>query len=131
MGQGPKPAKSKVGAKRSISPKPPKSDGATIRDLEKRLAATAEILRLISSSPADAQPVFDAIAVNALRLCDANGAVVGSVTHDGKTFYNGAGGHIATVEVRVEHGLPYPLVAECSPAGHSNSGRFWRSAWYA
>jgi two-component system, NtrC family, sensor kinase len=46
-----------------------------------RQTATAEILGVISSSPTDAQPVFDAIAVNALRLCGADGAVV--VRYDG------------------------------------------------
>ena len=49
--------------------------------------ATAEILRVISGSPADAQPVFDAIAVNALRLCDAEGVVVAR--------YDGALLHVA------------------------------------
>ena len=32
--------------------------------------ATAEILRVISSSPTDVQPVFDAIVRSAVRLCD-------------------------------------------------------------
>src|SRR5262249_50869484 len=36
-----------------------------------RETATSEILRVISSSPTDLQPVFDTIAANALRLCDA------------------------------------------------------------
>ena len=32
--------------------------------------ATAEILRVIASSPTDVQPVFDAIVRSAGRLCD-------------------------------------------------------------
>jgi signal transduction histidine kinase len=38
--------------------------------------ATAEILRVIASSPTSVQPVFDAIAENAARLCSANDAQV-------------------------------------------------------
>jgi GAF domain len=47
--------------------------------------ATADVLGIISRSPADAQPVFDAIAVNALKLCDAQGAVV--VRYDGELLH--------------------------------------------
>src|SRR5262252_8000411 len=105
MRRGPKPAKSKE-AKPRVARKSPKDDDATGRDLETRLAealqreaeatkreaealeqqaATAEILGIISNSPTDAQPVFDAIAVNALRLCDARGAVV--VRYDGALLH--------------------------------------------
>src|SRR5262249_43746623 len=43
--------------------------------------ATAEILKVISSSPTDVQPVFDAIAASARRLCD--GKYSGVLTYDG------------------------------------------------
>src|SRR5262245_56342420 len=91
MRRGPKPAKSKVASKPPVARKSPKNEDSRVRDLEKRLAealkreadaleretAASEILRIISSSPADVQPVFDAIAANAARLCDAvNGLVI-------------------------------------------------------
>jgi GAF domain-containing protein len=38
--------------------------------------ATSEILGVISSSPTDVQPVFETIAANALRLCDATFSAV-------------------------------------------------------
>jgi len=49
------------------------------RDLTEALAqqtATSEILRVISRSPTDVQPVFDIIAQRAGKLCDADVAVV-------------------------------------------------------
>jgi GAF domain-containing protein len=83
MRRGAKPAKAKVQAKPSGAGKSPTNEGFKVLDLEKRLAeaheqqaATAEILRVISSSPTNAQPVFDAIAVHALRLCHAHDVII-------------------------------------------------------
>ena len=50
-----------------------------LTDALEQQTATSEILRVISGSPTDAQPVFDIIAERAVKLCDAEISVVSRV----------------------------------------------------
>jgi GAF domain-containing protein len=52
------------------------------REALERQMATSEILRVISSSPTDVQPVFDAVAASGARLCDAIDAAIFRVDGD-------------------------------------------------
>jgi hypothetical protein len=65
------------------------------RELDQALdqqTATSEILRVISSSPTNLQPVLETILADAVRLCEShNGAIF---TFDGEVFHVGAGFNI-------------------------------------
>src|SRR5262249_4877771 len=53
-----------------------------------RQPTTADVLRIIAQSPTDLQPVLDAIATSAMRLCEASDAVIERL--EGERFYNAA-----------------------------------------
>ena len=81
-GSGPKNARTKVKARAAASKprsRPAASRGSSgdrLAEALAQVAATGEILRVISSSPADVTPVFDAIVKSAERLCDAEFSAV-------------------------------------------------------
>ena len=54
-----------------------------------RQTATADILRVISGSPTDVQPVFDAIVATAVRLLSCDFAIL--IRCDGSTYSPAAG----------------------------------------
>src|SRR5262249_31071225 len=61
--------------------------------------ATGDILRVISSSPTDAQPVFEAITQSAMRLCDGTLSVVSR--YDGELIHLGAYTHVSAEGVEL------------------------------
>jgi hypothetical protein len=77
MEQGRKTAKSEAGAKPRVARKAHERKGSEVPDSNPRLAealaqqaAVAEILRVMSASPGDVQPVLTAVAERAARLCE-------------------------------------------------------------
>jgi GAF domain-containing protein len=72
--------------------------------------ATSEVLRVISSSPAELEPVFQAILVNATRLCGAKFANLN--LYDGEVFRNVAFFNVppeyAEIRLRERGWRPHP-----------------------
>ncbi|HEY1863917.1 MAG TPA: GAF domain-containing protein, partial [Roseiarcus sp.] len=84
---------------------------AKTRDLQESLeqqTASAEILRVISSSPTDVQPVFDAIAHSAAVLCEATNGTVFRL-RDGLIHLVGHYSLSPTQLASVQHSFPAPL----------------------
>src|SRR4051794_36523082 len=82
----PKTHKRRPGKRQSHKPK---SETVELRELLRaavdRQAATAEILKVIASSPSDVKPVLDAIVKTAAYLCGADFAFV--YKFDGDMFH--------------------------------------------
>jgi hypothetical protein len=73
--------------------------------------ATADVLRVISSSPGELQPVFEAMLQNAVRICDAQFGNLGLLEGDGFQFV-------------AQHGAPpkYRDARQREPFVRANSG---------
>src|SRR4030095_1533505 len=71
---------------------------------------TAEILRVISSSPTDTQPVFNSILESATRLCDAHRGALHLFDGESRTLVAEQGASAAFAESRNRAPLrPGPL----------------------
>src|SRR2546425_4358508 len=122
MRRGAKPTKPKVEAKLPVAGKLRKNEASRVRDLEKRLAeaieqqtATSEILRIISNSPTDVQPVFATILASATRLCDASFGVLFRV--EGESLLLAAHHKLSSQEIAaLEQVYPQPLDGGAIPA---------------
>jgi len=79
---------------------------AETREALEQQTATAEVLKVISGSPTDVQPVFDAIAERAMMLCGANIAMV--MRYDGELIHVVAF-HGAEDEAMREINSVYPI----------------------
>ena len=89
---------------------------AAVAEYGEQHTATAEILKVIASSPSDLQPVFDIIAHNAAVLC---GSVFANVfTFDGEQLHFVASHNWVPKAMALAKGK-YPM----SPDMHQVSGR--------
>ena len=70
-----------------------------LRESLQQQTATADVLRVISSSPGELEPVFQAMLENAVRICEANFGTL--FRFEGETYYAAA-----------THNAPQELIAE-------------------
>ena len=79
-------AKSSRSAAKKSQPKQAQTTEELKRERDEaleQLAAASDILRMIARSPTDLQPVLDAVAESAARVCGARDALIYRIDGDG------------------------------------------------
>ncbi len=77
---------------------------AALTEALEQQTATAEVLRIISTSPTELQPVLEVVVKSAVRFCGADDAII--LRLDGETLW--AAAHHGPIPV--DFGLPVPCV---------------------
>ena len=88
--------------------------------------ATSEVLKVISSSPGELKPVFDAMLSNATRICEAtfgnlflrDGHIFTAVAVHSKESYADFWRHNPTIDLRGQPGIPLDRIVETKQVLH-------------
>jgi two-component system, NtrC family, sensor kinase len=76
---------------------------AQVTESLERQTATSEILRVIASSPTDLDPVLEAVARNAARLCQAEDVAIVRADEDGQTILYSLGPDVTLRGQKLRH----------------------------
>ena len=86
-----------------------KATEEALREALEQQTATSDVLRVISSSPGDVEPVFQAMLANATRVCDANFGTLFRYDGNGLRWAASVGAPPAYVDFQKPRGSFHPL----------------------
>jgi two-component system, NtrC family, sensor kinase len=90
-----------------------------LKETREQQAATAEILKVIASSPSDVQPVFDAIVRSAAKLFEPCSATITTLKDD-KLYWGATAASISGFDVeRVRSVYPIPFDPDRAPSARA------------